>query len=376
MTVTPPGDSGFLAWNRPSLGEEEITEVIGALRSGWLTAGPKAARLECDVAAMIGAQAVFAVTSCTAALHLALLAAGIGPGDEVITPSLTFAAGPNAIIQAGAEVVFADVDATGQLDPAAARAAITSRTSAIMVTHYGGHPADLPTLRHLAGSHHLLLIEDAAAALGATCHGRHIGGTASGTDAAAFSLYANKGATTGEGGLLAGPADLVERARRLGRHGIDSAIWARHGQKNTAAIDVTAPGLKYVMSDINAAIGIHQVAKLPRFITRRTEIADRYTRHLCRHPGCTPPVAATWARPTWWLYPALFADRDHVASALNNAGIGTSMHYRPVHQLTYYRSRYRADLPVTEDFARRELSLPCYPAMTDAEVDRVLAALR
>jgi dTDP-4-amino-4,6-dideoxygalactose transaminase len=262
-------------WNRPMLGDEEIAEVIDTLRSGWLTHGPKATAFETAVHTALGTQDAFAVSSCTAALHLALLAAGIGPGDEVITPSLTFCAAPNAVLQVGAHPVFADVEpVTYSLSPQCAQAAITSRTKAIIVMHYGGHPCDLAAFRTLADRHGLLLIEDAAHALHAWRDGHRAGSIG---DLATFSFYANKVITTGEGGMLTGRRDLIHQARLLGRHGIDSSVWQRHAGRRTADYEVTVPGLKYVMSDLAASVGLQQWRKLPAFTARRAQIADTYS---------------------------------------------------------------------------------------------------
>ncbi|MFB7675990.1 DegT/DnrJ/EryC1/StrS family aminotransferase [Kitasatospora purpeofusca] len=367
----------FLPWNRPSIGPEEEQEVLETLRSGWLTAGPKAARFEQVVRDDLGVEDAFAVSSCTAALHLALLAGGIGPGAEVITPSFTFCAAPNTVLQVGADPVFADIDPTSlNLDPARTAEAITGRTRAIMVMHYGGQPADLATFRKLADDHGLLLFEDAAHALYARRDGVRAGSVG---DLAVFSFYANKVVTTGEGGMLAGRGDLVQRARLLGRHGIDSSVWQRHGTRSTAAYEVTVPGLKYTMPDITAAVGIHQWAKLPAFTEARARIAAAYDQELAGLPGLHLPVVEAGVEHGRFLYPVLIdptsdRSRDSVAEALREVhGVGTSMHFQPVHRLAAYR-HIGCHLPVTEHAAARQLSLPCYPAMTD-DVRRVIGAL-
>lgn len=369
----------FLPWNRPSIGDEEIAEVTDTLRSGWLTHGPKAQALEQAFRDALGVQDAFAVSSCTAALHLALLAAGIGDDDEVITASLTFCAVASAIARAGARPVFADVDpGTLNLGLAAARHAITARTRAIVVMHYGGQPCDLSAFRQLADDHGLILIEDAAHALQASRDGRRAG---SAGDLAVFSFYANKVMTTGEGGLIAGRADLVHQARLLGRHGIDSSVWQRHGQRRTANYDVTVPGLKYVMPDITAAVGVAQFRKLPAFTARRAQIAATYTQELAGLPGLALPSVLPGTEPGWFLYPVLISPdstrtRNQVAERLlTEYQIGTSVHFRPVHTLTAYQGTARHPLPVTEDAAARQLSLPCYPAMTGADTGRVIEAL-
>ncbi|WP_433501694.1 DegT/DnrJ/EryC1/StrS family aminotransferase (plasmid) [Sphaerimonospora sp. CA-214678] len=370
----------FLPWNRPSIGVEEIAEVTDTLRSGWLTHGPKATRFEQAVRDALGVADAFAVSSCTAALHLAFLAAGIGDGDEVITPALTFCAAPNALLQIGARPVFVDVEpVTFNIDPKAAEDAITDRTKAIVVMHYGGHPCDLLAFRKLADDHGLLLIEDAAHALYAGRDGRRAGSVG---DLATFSFYANKVMTTGEGGMLAGRGDLVQRARLLGRHGIDSSVWQRHGSRSTADYEVIAPGLKYVMPDITAAIGVQQFRKLPAFTARRAEIAATYTRALADLPGLATPTVLPGVEHGWFLY-SIFIDpdsapftRDQVAEHLRTEyAIGTSRHFKPEHMMRIYRGAGTHPLPNTETAAARQLSLPCYPAMTAHETERVVSAV-
>ncbi|MFJ3216109.1 DegT/DnrJ/EryC1/StrS family aminotransferase [Kitasatospora sp. NPDC086801] len=374
MTTVAP----FLPWNRPSLGQEEEAEVMDTLRSGWLTHGPKASRFEEAVKSDLGVEDAFAVSSCTAALHLALLAAGIKPGDEVITPSLTFCAAPNAIVQCGAKPVFTEVDpVTFTIDPEAAEQAITSRTKAVVVMHYGGQPCDLLAFRKLADDHGLVLIEDAAHTLHAWRDGLRAGSVG---DLAVFSFYANKVITCGEGGMIVGRADLVQAARLLGRHGIDTSVWQRHGKRNTADYEVTVPGLKYTMPDITAAVGIQQFHKLPEFTSRRALIAASYDRSLADMQGLQLPTVADGVQHGWFLYPVLIEPiggrtRDAIADLLlNDHGIGTSVHFKPVHRLAAYRY-LDCHLPITEHIAARQLSLPCYPAMTSTDVQRVIDAL-
>ncbi|MEN3541154.1 DegT/DnrJ/EryC1/StrS family aminotransferase [Microbispora sp. ZYX-F-249] len=377
--MTPAEEPPFLPWNRPLIGDEEIAEVTDTLRSGWLTHGPKALQFEQAVRDDLGVEDAFAVSSCTAALHLAFLAAGLRHGDEVITPALTFCAAPNALLQTGARPVFVDVDPlTFTIDPGAAEAAITLRTRAIVVMHYAGHPCDLAAFRALADARGLLLIEDAAHALYATRDGRRAGSVG---DLATHSYYANKVITSGEGGMLIGRAALVRRARLLGRHGIDSSVWQRHGTRSTADYEVTVPGLKYVMPDITAAVGLAQWRKLPAFTARRAQIAAAYTGALAGLPGLATPTVQPGARSGWFLY-SIFIDpaaapltRDQVAEQLAARQIATSRHFTPVHHLDLYREHANRPLPVTELAAARQLSLPCYPAMTPADVDRVVTAL-
>ncbi|MFF0551039.1 DegT/DnrJ/EryC1/StrS family aminotransferase [Streptomyces sp. NPDC004311] len=381
MTQTLTPGAAPLPWNRPLIGEDEIAEVLDTLRSGWLTHGPKAHRLEHAVRERLGVEDAFAVTSCTAALHLAFLAAGIGAGQEVITPSLTFCAAPNAILQVGARPVFVDIDpATLNMTPEAAEDAITPRTRAIAVMHYGGQMCDMRAFRRLADRHGLLLIEDAAHALHASRDGLPAGSTG---DLAAFSLYANKVAAAGEGGLLVGRGDLVHKARLLGRHGIDSSAWQRHGKRNTADYEVTVPGLKYVMSDLTAALAVVQYGRLPEFTRRRADIAAAYTSALADLPGLSTPAVEPGVEHGRFLYAVLIdpdtapLKRDQTAAVLlKHHQIATSVHFKPVHLLGPYRDMVHPPLPATETAAARQLSLPCYPAMTDQDVERVILAVR
>lgn len=303
MSQTLEPTAAPLPWNRPLIGEEEIASVVDTLRSGWLTHGPKATRLEHAARERLDVEDAFAVTSCTAALHLAFLAAGIGASDEVITPSLTFCAAPNAIRHIGARPVFVDVDPTTLcVTPEAVEAAITPLTRAIAVMHYGGQMCDMRAFRRLADRHGLLLIEDAAHALHASRDGLPAGSAA---DLSTFSFYANKVAAAGEGGLLVGSGELVHKARLLGRHGIDSSAWQRHGKRNTADYEVTVPGLKYVMPDLTAALAVVQYDRLPEFTQRRAAIAASYTSALADLPGLLTPVVLPGVEHGWFLYAVL-----------------------------------------------------------------------
>ncbi|MES9558020.1 MULTISPECIES: aminotransferase class I/II-fold pyridoxal phosphate-dependent enzyme [unclassified Streptomyces] len=381
MSQTLEPTAAPLPWNRPLIGEEEIASVVDTLRSGWLTHGPKATRLEHAARERLDVEDAFAVTSCTAALHLAFLAAGIGASDEVITPSLTFCAAPNAIRHIGARPVFVDVDPTTLcVTPEAVEAAITPLTRAIAVMHYGGQMCDMRAFRRLADRHGLLLIEDAAHALHASRDGLPAGSAA---DLSTFSFYANKVAAAGEGGLLVGSGELVHKAWLLGRHGIDSSAWQRHGKRNTADYEVTVPGLKYVMPDLTAALAVVQYDRLPEFTQRRAAIAASYTSALADLPGLLTPVVLPGVEHGWFLYAVLIdpgaapLDRDQVAAALlERHQISTSVHFKPVHLLGPYQDMVHRPLPVTETAAARQLSLPCYPAMSDQDVERVIHAVR
>ena len=378
----------FLPFAPPCLGEEEIAEVVATLRSGWLTTGPRARRFEEEFAAFVGAPAAVALNSCSAGLHAGLVAAGVGPGDAVVTTPMTFIATANAIEHAGARPVVADVDPeTLDLDPACAADAITRatrsglRVRALLPVHYAGHPCNMDALADLAAAHGLALIEDAAHALPAGIAGRLVGAPvrAGVTSLASFSFYANKNLTTGEGGMLTGPRHAIDRARAFSQQGLAAEsgvpIWRR---------DAIAPGFKYAMSDVAAALGLRQLEKLPAFHARRRELAAHYHDTLRHLPDVVTPVERPGFAHAWHLYVVQVAierlsiDRDRIVQELAARNIGASVHFRPVHLVTYYRERYGLlphDLPVTMSAWPHVLSLPLHPSMTNADVDDVVEAL-
>ena len=367
----------------PAIGDGEIAEVIATLESGWLSSGPRVRRFEAEFAEFIGAPAAIAVNSCTAALHLSLVAAGVGPGDEVITTPLTFCSTANVVVHCGATPVFADVDpATGNLDPAAAEAAITPRTRAIIPVHYGGRPADVAAFADLARRHGLITIEDAAHCVEGIAGGRKIGTTG---DFTCFSFYATKNLTTGEGGMVTtASVAAAEQIRLSSLHGMTRNAWSRYERPGVVHYDVVLPGFKYNMSDLQAAIGLHQLASLPWHFARRIRISDRYDDGLADLPFETfapLPERDVHARH---LYTILVdpdragVTRDDIAGRLAAAGIATSVHFPPVHLHSYYRSRFgteRGRFPHAEGIADRILSLPLSPALTDAQVDAVIRAV-
>jgi dTDP-4-amino-4,6-dideoxygalactose transaminase len=367
----------------PSIGANEIAEIIATLESGWLSTGPRVRSFEAEFADFIGAPAAIAVNSCTSALHLSLVAAGVGPGDEVITTPLTFVSTANVIVHAGATPVFADVDPeTGNLDPHAAAAAVTPRTRAIIPVHYGGRPADVDAFAELARRHGLIVIEDAAHCVEGIAGGRKIGTTG---DFTCFSFYATKNLTTGEGGMVttASPA-AAEQIRLASLHGMTRNGWSRYERPGTVHYDVVLAGYKYNMSDMQAAIGLHQLAALPRHFARRVRISNRYDDGLADLPldAFVPlPDRDVHARH---LYTVLVdpdragLTRDDLARRLAADGIATSLHFPPVHLHTFYRQRFgtaRGQFPHTERIADRILSLPLSPALTDAQVDQVIHAV-
>jgi dTDP-4-amino-4,6-dideoxygalactose transaminase len=377
----------FLPFALPELGDEEIAEVVDSLRSGWITTGPKARRFEQAFAEFLGDPSVeaIAVNSATAGLHLALEALGIRPGDEVITTTHTFTATAEVVRYLGADVKLVDIDpATLCIDVAAVEAAITPRTKAILPVHYAGRAADMEALLALAAKHGLKLVEDAAHALPTTCGGRLVGTLAS--DACVFSFYANKTMTTGEGGMVVtrDPA-LAARMKVMRLHGMSRDAFDRF----TATVpswyyEIVAPGFKYNLTDIAAAIGLHQLKRLPAFQRRREQIAAQFHAALGDLPVILPPDAAPGDVHAWHLYVLRLAagapiGRDLLIERLYAAGIGCSVHYIPLHLQPYWRDRYglrAADFPQSQRTYEAMLSLPLYTRMTDADVQRVAAAVR
>jgi len=379
--------SAFLPFALPEIGEDEIAEVVDALRSGWITTGPKARRFEQDFSAFLGDASLhaIAVNSATAGLHLALEGLGIGPGDEVITTTHTFTATAEVVRYLGADVRLVDIDpATLNIDPAQVEVAITPRTKAIVPVHYGGLAADMPALLTIAGRHGLKVVEDAAHALPSTQGGRLVGTLDS--SAAVFSFYANKTITTGEGGMLVTrDAALAQRARVMRLHGMNRDAFDRFTAKVPSwYYEVVAPGFKYNLTDIAAALGIHQLKRAHAFQQRRARIAERYQQAFAELPLVTPPMPAAGELHAWHLYALRLGDnvsigRDRFIEALFEQGIGCSVHYIPLHLHPYWRDRYAlqpAQFPHSQHAYERLLSLPIYTRMTDADVERVIAAVR
>jgi len=383
MTAKP----AFLPFALPEIGDEEIREVVDTLKSGWITTGPKTRRFEADFGAFLGDAALecMAVNSATAGLHLALEALGIGPGDEVITTTHTFTATAEVVRYLGADVVLVDVDpATLCIDPRLVQAAITTRTRAIVPVHYGGLAANMQALLALAREHDLRVVEDAAHALPATCNGQLIGTLDS--DATVFSFYANKTMTTGEGGMVVTrDAELARRIKVMRLHGISRDAFDRFRSKTPAwYYEVVAPGFKYNLTDIAAAMGLHQLAKLRRFLKRRQYLAARYREHLSDLPLVLPADAPVGEVHAWHLYVIRLnvhakVTRDQVIQGLSDRGIGSSVHYVPLHRQPYWRDRHSLTpemFPHSEAAYQSMLSIPLFTAMSDADQDRVSAALR
>jgi dTDP-4-amino-4,6-dideoxygalactose transaminase len=377
----------FLPFALPEIGEEEIAEVVDTLRSGWVTTGPKAKRFEEDFVEFLGDATLqaLAVNSATAGLHLALEALGIGSGDEVITTTHTFTATAEVARYLGADVVLVDIDPrTLCIDPKLVEAAITPRTKAILPVHYAGLAADMGALLAIARKHGLKVVEDAAHALPTTCEGRLIGTLDS--DVTVFSFYANKTITTGEGGMVVTrDAALAQRMRTMRLHGMSRDAFDRFTAKVPSwYYEIVAPGFKYNLTDIAAALGIHQLKRARAFQAQRERLALAYDEAFAGLPVITPPRAAQGDQHAWHLYVLQLADdarngRDALIERLFAAGIGCSVHYIPLHLQPYWRERYALkaeQFPHSQRAYGRMVSLPLYTRMDESDVERVAAAVR
>lgn len=372
----------FLQFSPPSIGEGERSEVLDTLMSDWITTGPKTRLFETRLKEYLDAPGLVAFNSCTAGLHVGLTVLGIGPGDEVIVPSLTFCATANVVEHVGAKPVLVDVlPDTLTLDPHAVALAITSRTKAIMPVHYAGHPVQLDPLFHLAEQHGVHVLEDAAHALPARYKGRLIGSRG---NLASFSFYATKNLTTAEGGCLTGDPELLERARVIGHHGMDKEAWKRFDRSGSWYYEVILPGFKYNMTDIQASIGLQQLNRLGAFQKRRRQVWDLYQSRLSKLEAIQLPVESPEVESSLHLYvlrlrkELLRIDRNRFIDELKQRQIGTSVHYLPVHMQPFYRNKYgyRAeDCPVAADAFSRMLSLPLHPGLTDKDVGDVCTAI-
>lgn len=377
-------DSPFLPFSRPSISEPEIAAVGEVLRSGWITTGAKAAQFEAAVCEYTGARGAVALASATGGMHVALQAYGIGEGDEVITPSMTWVSTVNLICLSGARPVFVDVDRdTLQLSIEAVEAALTPRTRLIIPVHFAGAPADLNALRVLAAKHGIPLIEDAAHAIGTEYHGRRIG--ASGT--AIFSFHPIKNLTTGEGGMFVSDDEkLLEQVRRLKFHGLGADAYDRQTHGRAPHAEVLEPGFKYNLTDMAAVLGLGQLARLDGFIEKRAALAERYHELLADVEEVMPlKIPAYPMRHAWHLFIVrITADkfglsRDDFMAELKERGIGTGLHFRAAHTQKYYRENfgeYLGALPATEWNSERICSLPLFPDMSMEDVDRVVDAIK
>jgi dTDP-4-amino-4,6-dideoxygalactose transaminase len=374
--------SDFLVFGKPVIEEPEIAEVVASLRSGWIGTGPKVQQFERMLEDYVAVPHVRCLSSCTAALILGMRALGVGSGDEVILPSMTFVASANAVVHAGATPVLIDSEpGTGLIDLDAAEAAITPRTKAMMPVHFAGRPVDMDRVNAIRDKYGVQIIEDAAHAIGTAWRGTRIGGHGNLT---AYSFYVTKNITTGEGGALATKdPNVAAEVERLALHGLSLGAWQRFSDAGFKHYEVDEPGFKFNMMDLQAALGIHQLPRLDRWIDRRTEVWERYDELLTDLPVETPPPPEGDIRHARHLYQVLVTPdagvtRDEVLNRMTAQGVGTGVHYRGVHLHPYYRDRYgidASDLPVATDISDRTLSLPLSPALTEADQSRVADAL-
>jgi dTDP-4-amino-4,6-dideoxygalactose transaminase len=375
----------YLPYNQPSIDDDEINAVVETLRSGWLTTGPRTREFERRFAEYTGTAHAVGLSSATAALHLALLAAGVGPGDEVIVPVYTFAACGHVAVHLGATPVFVDsTDDDLNIDPATVERAITPRTRALMVVHYAGQPARMDQLQAIASRHGLFVLEDAAHAVGARYRDRPVGSLG---DAAAFSFYATKNliTATGEGGMLTTSRDdVAETARLYALHGMSRDAWRRYGRGGAWYYEVLAPGYKYNLSDVQSAMGLVQLERLEERNARRAALARRLTEALADCAAVEPLAVRPEVHHAWHLYvvrlrsEALTIDRNRFIEELHARGIGTSVHFIPLHLHPYYRETHLSrtgEFPVAESSFERAISLPLYPRMSEGDVDRVAEAV-
>jgi dTDP-4-amino-4,6-dideoxygalactose transaminase len=373
----------FLVFGAPLVTEDEIEAVVATLRSGWLGTGPKVAKFEQDFAAYKGVEHAVAVNSCTAALHLAILAAGIGPGDEVITTPLTFCASVNAIIHAGATPVLADIDPISlNIDPAAIRNTTTPRTRAILPVHFAGRPSDMDALCEIATAHGLKLIEDCAHAVEAEYKGRKAGTFG---DFGCFSFYVTKNVMTGEGGMvLAQREEDAARVKILALHGMSKDAWKRFGDEGYKHYYVTECGFKYNMMDIQGAIGIHQLQRVEQSWKRRREIWDRYVAAFRDLPVGLPADVEQDTKHGYHLFTVLIDEqrtgiaRDVFLDAMTAENIGVGVHYLSIPEHPYYRERFGwrpEDYPNAMRIGRQTVSLPLSAKLTDDDVADVVAAV-
>jgi len=374
----------FLPFGQADLGEAEFNEVIDTLRSGWLSVGPKTREFESRFKEYVGSKHALAVNSCTSALHLALVAAGIGEGDEVITSPVTFCATANVVVHQRGKPVLADISPDDyNLDPAKIEERLTPRTKAIIPVHFAGQPCRMDEILEIARRHNLLVIEDAAHAVGAVYKGRPVGTLG---DVTAFSFYATKNLTTSEGGALTTENDdLAARMRTLSLHGMSRDAWQRYTAKGSWYYEVVAPGYKYNMTDIEAALGLHQLRRLEQFNTTRARYAAMFTEAFSTLPEIQTPAVRPDVKHAWHLYAirlmpgTLKIDRAQFIDELKARNIGASVHFIPVHLHPFYQQAfgYKAgDYPVAESYFEGAVSLPLYPRMTEADVVSVIEAVQ
>lgn len=376
----------FLTFAQPAIGEEEISEVVDTMRSGWLTTGPKCQQFECEFSQYVSTQHALGVNSATAGLHLALEAVGVGPGDHVITPSYTFTATAEVVRYLGADPLFVDIEPDTFSISVSQLARVSKQdcnVKAVVPVHFAGQACDMGQIMDASRDHGWRVVEDAAHALPTTYQGQHVGSIG---DLTVFSFYATKTIATGEGGMVTTDSEeWAARIRTMRLHGINRDVFDRYrSDKPSWYYEVVAPGYKYNLTDIAAAIGIQQLRKADAFQRRRQWIAEQYTSAFRDLPLRTPYVARPDDTHAWHLYVIqlqledLAISRDRFIELMAEAGIGTSVHFIPLHIQPYWRERYGykpEDFPVAYDVYRRAVSLPIYPKMTDVDVERVIEAV-
>ena len=395
MTEGNPMDSATPApiqvpYHRPSIGQEEIQEVVRTLESGWLTTGPRTQQFEQEFREYVQAPHALAVNSCTAGLHLVLAALNIGPGMEVITTPLTFCSTINVILHVGATPVLADIGPDGNIDPSSVAARITDRTKAILPVHFAGLPCEMDAIWELARRHHLFVIEDSAHAVGSHYRGLPIGAgnrnTRTLSDASVFSFYATKNMTTGEGGMVTTcDGELADSLRILCLHGISKNAWNRYSDRGSWYYEVLKPGFKYNLTDIQSSVGIHQLRKLETFLKLRTEYARAYNQAFANVEEFEIPPDKDYCRHSWYIYTLrlnlekLQIDRETFIQELKGRGVGTSVHFIPIPLHPFFASfaqRTENQCPRVLSLYPRMLSLPLYPAMTESQVKYVIESAK
>lgn len=380
--MTSDNDQLFVTFGAPDIGSDEIDEIVATLESGWIGTGPRVNRFEEEFAAYKSAKAnrVAAVNSCTAALHVSMVAADLQPGDEVITTAMTFCATANAIIHSGATPVIADIDPLSlNLDMTDVANRITSKTRAIVPVHFAGRPCDMDEINALAEKHDLIVIEDCAHAIETQWRGQHAGTFG---DFGCFSFYVTKNVVTGEGGMVLGRSpELIDRIKILALHGMSKDAWRRFGDDGFKHYEVVEAGFKYNMMDLQAALGIHQLRRVEKNWLRRQEIWQRYQQAFADVPAICPAEPAPDTRHAYHLYTLRIDEqrcgvsRDEMMSRLGNVGIGTGVHYRSLAQQPYYQETFGwqpEDYPVSTLVGNQTISLPLGPKLSDADVARIV----
>ena len=376
-----PVRSEFLPFGKPTIGEEEINEMIDTLKSGWLSMGPKTIKFEEAFKEYTGANYAVSCNSCTMALFLSLYGLGIKEGDEVILPTTTFTSAANVVVHLGAKPVFVDIERdTFNIDPEKIEEKITDKTKAIMPMHYAGHSVDMDRIMEIAQKHNVFIVEDAAHAVGSEYKGKKIGSIG---DVTCFSFYATKTMTTGEGGMITtNNEELANKLKTLRLHGISSDAWKTYSDKGSWYYEVMDAGFKAKMTDMQAALGLHQLKKLDSFIEARQKNSEKYTKMLSEIEGITTPTVKDNIKHSWYIYTILIdglkINRDEVIKALRAENIGTSVHFIPLHLQPFYQKTFgykEGDFPNAEYVYNRLISLPFFSHMTDKDIEDTVNAV-